>query len=44
MPLDAMDASDEIHSDAVNLFVPDFDQETGRAIGFRIPPEIVALG
>jgi hypothetical protein len=40
----AMRANGEIPNDAIDPFVPVFDQESGRAIGFRIPPEIVALG
>ncbi|MCU7722472.1 hypothetical protein ODJ79_01975 [Actinoplanes sp. KI2] len=39
-----MRASGEIPSDAVDPFVPAYDQVTGRAIGFRVAPEIVALG
>lgn len=39
-----MQASGEIPSNAVNPFVPAYDQVTGRAIGFRVAPEVVALG
>jgi hypothetical protein len=40
----AMKDSGEIPQDAINPFEPVFDPESGRAVGFRIPSEIVALG
>lgn len=39
-----MRGSGEIPTDAANPFVPAYDPVTGRAVGFRVPPEIVALG
>jgi hypothetical protein len=34
----------EIPSDAKDPFEPVFDSESGRAVGFRIPPEVVSIG
>ena len=30
--------------DAKDPFEPVFDSESGRAVGFRIPPEVVSIG